>query len=323
MKHHLGALAATFTLLACGVSPSTISDQPPDPALTWHQDAGKSLTLRRGDETVWTFHYGADHPKPCFHPLALPGGRTLTVDSPADHAWHHGLWFSWKFLDGVNYWEHDGKTGRPAGRTQWRVDQLEPHADGSARIVLDLTYAPPDGEPVLGERRILTVTPPAADGTFVIDWSGAFDARADCTLDRTPPPEAPGGKANGGYGGFSLRLTRLENLDALTTAGPVVWNEAHRFRVDTAAFDCRGRIDGQDVGVAILAHSQNPRAPSPWYAVHTPQMTFFTPALLCHAPMTLTKGERFTLRYRVVVHRGRYDEKQLAAAVTEFERSKQ
>ena len=75
--------------------------------------------------------------------------RVETLDQPADHRWHHGLWFSWKFIDGVNYWEHDGNTGRPAGRTSWRPTEFTTHADGSARIVRDLDYSPPDGTPVI------------------------------------------------------------------------------------------------------------------------------------------------------------------------------
>jgi hypothetical protein len=36
-------------------------------------------------------------------------------------------------------------------------------------------------------------------------------------------------------------------------------------------------------------------------------MSFFSPAVLCYGPMTLGAGERLTLRYRVVVHEGRWD----------------
>ena len=40
----------------------------------------------------------------------------MTADRPPDHIWHHGLWFSWKFINKVNYWEiYPAK--RPAGGT--------------------------------------------------------------------------------------------------------------------------------------------------------------------------------------------------------------
>ena len=36
-------------------------------------------------------------------------------------------------------------------------------------------------------------------------------------------------------------------------------------------------------------------------------MSFFSPAVLCYEPITLQAGERLTLRYRVIVHPGRWN----------------
>jgi hypothetical protein len=36
-------------------------------------------------------------------------------------------------------------------------------------------------------------------------------------------------------------------------------------------------------------------------------MRYFSPALLCYGPHTLKAGTAMTLRYRVVVHPGRWD----------------
>jgi hypothetical protein len=244
------------------------------------------------------------------------------LDQPADHRWHHGLWFSWKLIDGVNYWEHDRKTGRPAGRTAWAVDSIDQNADGSARIAMRVTYgpdgAPPDAAPVLTEARVLAVGAPAPDGAFAVDWDCTFTAVRDCVLDRTPLPGEPGGQISGGYAGLSLRLVNLEAREATTTSGPAAWNPDDRFRTKAAAMEYDGLLDGQEVGIAILAHVANLNAPSPWYAIRSKAMTFFTPAVLCHGAHRLRAGEHFRLRYRVCVHPGRWDAAQLAAALAEY-----
>lgn len=304
------AAGAVFLLTACAAPPPAVD-------LQWRREPG-SLSLLRDGELLWTFQHDAARPKPCFHPLALPGAGTMTLDRPGDHLWHHGLWFSWKYIDGVNYWENDGRTGRPAGRTTWTVAAIDPRDDGSCRIDLELDYTPPDGSPVLHERRVLTVAAPAADGSYAIDHHGVFTAQRACVLDRTPMPGEPKGQANGGYAGLALRLANLGAREAAATTGPAEWNQHDRTRPTASAFDYHGRLGEREVGVALLAHPGNPAAPGPWYAVRNAEMTFCNAAVLAPAPRRLAANESFTLRYRVVVHPGRWDAARLAAAVADY-----
>lgn len=305
-------------LAACGVP----APQPPRHHLQWQQQPGELALVRDGD-LVWRFCTGDDRPKPCLHPLALPGGRVLTLDQPNDHRWHHGLWFSWKLIDGVNYWENESATGRPAGRTAWQVASIDERDDGACRIVLDLTYAPENGEVALREHRVLEMGAPADDGAFVVDWDCTFTAARACVLDRTPLPGEPGGKVFGGYAGLSLRLVNLEKRAAVTAggpgqSGPVDWNRDDRFRARASAMEYDGVLAGQEVGVAILDHPDNLNSPSPWYAIRSKAMTFFTPAVLCYGAHAMQVGERFTLRYRVCVHPGRWDGPRLRSALAEY-----
>lgn len=282
------------------------------PALRWEMEPDAALALHRDGELVWRFAYGPDRAKPCFHPLALPGGRTLTLDAPADHSWHHGLWFSWKLIDGVNYWE-PAADGRPAGRSSWTVQSLDGRPDGSARLELALEYGPRESPAVLRETRVIDVHAPAADGSFAIDWDARFLTLADCVLDRTPPPGEPKGQVNGGYAGLALRLVNLVDRDACSTAGPATWNTSDRARAVAAAFEYGGLLDGEPCGVAVLDHPSNPRAPTAWYAVRSTAMSFFCAAWLVPGVKRLTTGEEFRLRYRVVVHPGRWDAERLRA----------
>lgn len=94
------------------------------PSLNW-RESESSTALFYGDQIVWQFNYGPKLDVPYFHPVATVSGQVLTWARPPDHVWHHGLWFSWKFINDVNYWEFDPKTGRPNGRTAWSNVEVE------------------------------------------------------------------------------------------------------------------------------------------------------------------------------------------------------
>ena len=173
----------------------------------WEKAAGSSLSLVGPGGPLWQFRYDPALDHAYFHPLRTTDGRLLTWDRPPDHIWHHGLWFSWKYINKVNYWEVDAKTGRPAGRTSWSNVRVSFGHDLETRIAMDLDYRPVGAAaPVLTEKRTIEVSRPDADGVYAIDWTGAFTAVADAVLDRTPLPGQPGGGVSGGYAGLSLRL---------------------------------------------------------------------------------------------------------------------
>jgi type 1 glutamine amidotransferase len=290
------------------------------PGWRWEKAAGESLALLGPAGPLWQFRCGADLDTPYFHPLSTADGRTLTRDRPPDHIWHHGLWFSWKFINGVNYWEVEAKTGRPAGRTSWSKVRIETGSDLTARISMDLAYRPAGDEaPVLTEKRMIEARPPDNDGIYSLDWTCAFQAVGEVVLDRTPIPGEAGGQGWGGYAGLSLRLAaELEERQAVTSDGPVTEMPDGRYRGRHAAVDYSGSIGGDQAGVAILDHPGNPRFPTPWYVIRSAEMGFFSPAVLCYGPMTLRPGQRMTLRYRVIVHPGRWGVARLRSECMKF-----
>src|SRR5690606_4713036 len=222
-----------------------------------------SIALLHGDRPLWQYNYGQRLNKPYVHPLSLPGGPVLTWDQPPDHVWHHGLWFSWKFINGVNYWEASGQTGEPEGRTAWSGVNCGTKDDGTATITMDVRYAAAsDRMTVLSEHRRIDISPPGRDGTYTIDWSAHFTALQDATLDRTPPqPGSPGG-----YAGLSVRFAAgFEQREAVSLAGPLAFDSGYRHRSRSGAIDYSGLIDGAAAGLAFLDCTQNPRYPTPWY----------------------------------------------------------
>jgi hypothetical protein len=287
----------------------------------WRREEA-TLALVGPSGPLWTFRYDPALDAAYFHPVSTTDGRVLTWDRPADHVWHHGLWFSWKFINEVNYWEIDAETGRPAGRTSWSNVRIEADDDLTARIAMDLAYRPArQNDPVLTEERTIAVGPPDAEGTYTMDWTCAFRAVRRVVLDRTPLPHEPGGQVWGGYAGLSLRLAAaLTERRVVSSDGPVTEMPEDRHRGHHDAVDYSGLVDGQPAGVAILDNPSNPRSPSPWYVIRSAEMSFFSPALLCDEPLTLQAGERLTLRYRVIVHPGRWDAGRLKAEYDEYAR---
>lgn len=172
---------ATFLAIVAGVMAFPVSTRAQE--FAWKEENG-AVGLMSGPQTIWRFHYGADQPKPCFHPVALPGGEPLTDFRPADHPWHRALWFSWKFIN--------------------------------------------------------------------------------------------------------------------------------------PAFDYTGVPGGRECGIAILDHPKNPNAPTPWYAIHGAVMHYFSPAVICYEQMHLKKDATLRLRYRVILHRDRWDAPRLAEAAAAF-----
>ena len=286
----------------------------------WEKAEGSSLSLVGPAGPLWQFRYDPALDHAYFHPLRTTDGRLLTWDRPPDHIWHHGLWFSWKYINKVNYWEVDTKTGRPAGRTSWSNVRVSFGKSLEARITMDLDYRPVGAvAPVLTEKRTIEVSRPDAEGVYAIDWTSAFVAVADALLDRTPLPGQPGGGVSGGYAGLSLRLGEgLSDREVMTSDGPVtVWTD-DRYRGRHIGLDYSGLVDGGPAGIAVVDHPANLRSPTPWYVISSPGFSWFTPALLCYEPLALRAGETLVLRYRVLVHAGRWDAERLRQEAARF-----
>jgi hypothetical protein len=178
----------------------SVTVDPPDelavPDYEWRKSDGR-LELAGPQGTVWRFVFDPEKgSKPFFHPLALPTGEVLTWSEPADHVWHYGLWFSWKYINGVNYWEENRQTRKSDGLTSWSPPNMTTRDDFSATIELNLSYQVPDSAPVLSETRIVEISAPDANGQYYLDWTSTFTVESDTpvVLDRTPLPHEKDGK---------------------------------------------------------------------------------------------------------------------------------
>ncbi|HYW80614.1 MAG TPA: DUF6807 family protein, partial [Thermoguttaceae bacterium] len=136
----------------------------------WQHTPGAELALRAGEKTIWAYHYQADGGFPYIHPIATSDGTCLTGLAPDDHPWHRAVWFSWKYLDGVNYWDWADHREQPvpAGRTVPVGEETVTLAKDRATIEMNLHYRS-DGRTVLKENREILVRVPRDDGSYTID----------------------------------------------------------------------------------------------------------------------------------------------------------
>ena len=286
-----------FASLFCLAAHNVLGADAEGPTLSWVQ-TDTSLALCNGDKTVWRLVFDAQQPKSYFHPLATVDGQVLTAFEPADHPWHRGLWWSWKFINGLNYWEEDPTTHASEGVNELTRATVEPGNDFSARAELRFSYHPPGQPAVMTELRHLSIGRPNAAGQYTIDWTSEFTAGdAPVKLDRTLPPNQPGGVSYGGYAGLSLRFP----------PGLTGWN----FRTSEGA--TRGAtgngksarwvdLSGAKAGITVFDHPANIRQPSPWYLFESPQLLFYSPAVLFNEPLELAARQTVKFTYRVVVH---------------------
>ncbi|MCX6923092.1 MAG: PmoA family protein [Verrucomicrobia bacterium] len=321
------AMLSLFAGLALGAAGADAATNRADVAgpmarrpanLAWRKDAGV-IALVGGKQVVWQFNYQIGLDRLFFHPVAVAGGPVVTGDQPKDHPWHRGLWFSWKFINGVNYWEPNAQTGTLDGRTEWSKLQAETRPDFSARLSMQIAYRPADGPPVLDEPRVIAISAPAKDGSYSMDWQMTFTALEKAIVfDRTPLPGEPEGKPWGGYAGLSVRFAEnLQEFQATSAEGPIRFPE-DTYRVRSLAMDCGGTFDGRQAGVAILDHPQNTPSPTPWYLIRGPVLRYFSPAVIQEGPRRLNAHESFTLCYRVIVHPDLWSAKKLKEAQTSY-----
>jgi hypothetical protein len=283
-------LPITLACLALGVVTASAETSP---SLSW-QRTDTSLALNNGDKTIWKLVADKKAPKSYFHPLATTDGEMLTAFEPADHPWHRGLWWSWKFINGLNYWN----TKASEGMTELIAATFKPADDFSAHAELSFSYHPPGQPAVMTELRKLTITKPDADGRYRIEWTSEFTAgNAPVTLGRTPLPHEENGKPYGGYAGLSLRLPLQPNgWSVRTSEAKNTAATSHGQAARWLDFSSPGG------GIAILDHPTNPRHPTPWYVHDSKPMSFYSPSVLFNEALILGAGKSLKLSYRILIH---------------------
>ena len=249
----------------------------------------------------------ASAPKPFIHPLRLPDGTVITEHEPADHTWHRGLWFAFKFVNGINYWEeNDGIVGRQETmRTPQCVTKT--NVVTKAYVVTlwsALNWRDQNQDHVREHREWRCEFNDS--GAILLQWQSKLEALEDITLDRTPFTTW------GGYGGLVVRLKNdLENPRLVFDDGTVTTRcTGERYKWG----GIEGTTpDGKDCAVIFIPSPENTRYPEPFYGAAKTDYNFFGPAPLFHEPIVLKNGQTFTYQVKVLVLPRRIDRDEINA----------
>jgi hypothetical protein len=266
---------------------------------------GEGIGLWVGQALVTRFHSEGAAARPFCWPLYAPGGRAVTRSYPMrsdvagethDHPHHRSLWTAYGELNGSDNWSEE------AGHGFQRVESGPAIESGPAfaRIIAPVVWSTAADEPQLREERSITVY--ATDDPRLIDY--------EVTLHALTPVHF-GDTKEGGL--ISLRVaTPMDGSRGGTLqngAGGV--GEAAVWGKRAPWCDYCGTVENDVVGVAVLDHPANFRAPTYWHARDYGLMTAnvfggqtFTNDPTQNGAFTLGEGQSLRFRYRLVLHRG-------------------
>lgn len=266
------------------------------------------LELNNKHRTVAQYCYDHFDFYPYCHPVTLPDGGELTLDLPADHPWHSGMTFAWKYLNGCNVWDFEA-SGPKAGSVVHRDLRLSDH---EPELTQTLVWRDDQERDLLEDRRTLRVSA-NEQGLPMFDWHFHFTALAEEVVCERHV-------GWGGYGGFYIRFARGTDPVILNAEGKTNIEEEDRFRSRWCAFafardgfPSRTNYEHK-AGMAIFDHPDNPRHPTPWLTFNRMNCQKLMPAFLRDEPLTLRRGDTLDLRYRAVSFLGNPDHSSLETA---------
>ena len=284
---------------------------------------GKQFTTYYLDETV---------AKPYLMPLRSAQGTIVTRGYPVGNNVPPGsehdrsfephqrpLYFSHGNIDGLDFWGEEvfakyfSDHGKQAyGRMALeKIDEVKGGASGVIRAEFSLKG--PSGRVIGEETQAFTFR--GDDHTRTID--------CEFTVRATHGPLTFGDSKEGTFG---IRVAKELNSPPSKMVNSVgaegekaIWGK----RADWVNYD--GRVEGEDVGIAVLDHPKSFRHPTTWhargyglFAANPFGLRDFTRDPNQDGSWTIPEGKSLTFRYRVIIHHGDYRDAHIAEAYQKY-----
>lgn len=267
---------------------------------------GEKVDVKIGEELFTTYNIGPELPRPFFYPLNGPSNIPMTRNFPMkdvpgerkDHPHHRSLWVAYGDVNGVDNWSEEGRYGRQIHRRLRNV--VSGPVYGFFESVVD--WVDGEGKKVLTEVRRVTfynISSPLRMMDFQISF---FATEGDVLFGDTK---------EGGI--ISVRVaSQLEEMQGgkiENSYGALGEEEAWGRRAHWC--DYSGRIEGENVGIAIFDNPRNLRYPTYWhvrgYGLFTANpfgVSHFTGDHQNRGDYRLLEGSALTFSYRLILHRG-------------------
>jgi sugar lactone lactonase YvrE len=279
-------------------------------------DAGVAVKI---DGKLFTKYLIKVGTKPILWPIIGPTGKEMTrawpmregnPDEKTDHVHQKSFWFTHGNVNGISFWDENKGHGDIVHREFVQVE-------GGAKpvIVTRNDWLGPDGKRVCRDERTLR-----------------FGADADARwIDFEAVVIASDGPVKFGdtkEGAFGVRVAGTVNVDK--KMGGKIVNDTGKTDADAwgkpaAWVDYFGPVEGEQLGIAILNHPTSFRYPTHWhvrtyglFAANPFGLHDFYNSKDKDGSHTLQPGESFTLKYRVIFHKGDQEKGRIADRFAEY-----
>lgn len=268
--------------------------------------AGSKINITIKGKFFTSYIFSEDEKYPFFYPVNGPvSGGSVTSMRNALYPHHSSLFFGCDRVNGGNYWQE----GLERGRIVSVNARIEKQGGDTAVITDECIWSRPGALSPIKDTRIFTITAPS-DNMIYIDVEIIMEMLMDVHILKT---------------NHSLFSARMAADLAVNNGGTMInaegaKGEKETFGVKSPWIDYYGKRGDAIEGLAILQHPENPWYPSPWF---TRDYGFISPTQMYWPEndenIFLVKGQKLTLRYRVVIHSGTHSDADIAG---EFEKYK-
>lgn len=261
---------------------------------------------------------------PIIWPIIGPTGKKMTRDYPMierednseakDHPHHRSFWFNHGKVNDANFWgrgkdrivhqkfaeaECDGKTAVLVTENDW----IDAKGNTLCRDTRTMRFGTTGGMRYIDFD--VTVTAEQTPVVFVDTKEGSFGIRVPGTMDVRAVKRDPA------WGGHIVNAEGFRDGDA--------WAKR------SAWVDYYGPVEGETLGIAVLNHPSSFRYPTYWHvrdygllAANPFGEHDFKRIKEMTGELRMNKGDSFTLRYRVLFHRGDAAEAGIAEAFRKY-----
>ncbi len=229
------------------------------------------------------------------HPLYAPNGDILTEESPADHPYHRGIFWSWHqhYINGQSI--GDGWVMEDIAN---EVVEIEAGSDKTtASLDLKVLWRSPNHEQGKAyiEENTNIVVHLVKSGIRMIDF--------EITLQALVPGVSLGGSDDEkGYGGLCTRIKLPDDLVFTSTDGRVTPENLQIVAGPWMDFSGSFGAGVDQNGLSILCHPGTPNYPAPWILRQKSSMqNIVYPG---REPVEISIDQPVKLRYRLILHTG-------------------
>jgi hypothetical protein len=223
--------------------------------------------------------------RPDFYPVYSPSGRQATTTCAYRFNHHKSIFIGHANVNGYNFFHDNNPTRQNLGDVVLEKSNYGIDVDG-VHVMTHNGWITKAGDRLLDEERNFTVIP--GDAAHIIDLTSALIAsQTDLTF----------GQDTHSFLGVRVADTMDVEDGGLILNSNGQRNEEKAMRQYADWTDYSGVVAGKQVGVAIMNHPSNP--PSPFFTRN--YGTFLSNFTLLNK-YELSRGERLTQRFRILIH---------------------